>query len=76
MRFTEEPKLEACLKSVEKQPLASVRITKQLPCWIQIFQDFKPFKRFKYFKPDAMTPHVCLAPRKMVNETKNKLWGP
>ena len=47
MRFTKEPKLESCLKSVEKQSHASVRITKQLPCG-----------RFKYFKPDAMTP--CL----------------
>ena len=27
MRFTEEQKLESCLKSVEKQPLASVRIS-------------------------------------------------
>ena len=36
MRATDEvhqkPKLDSCLESVEKHPLASVRIAKQLPC--------------------------------------------
>ena len=44
MRFTEEPKLESCLKSVEKQPLASVRITELLAQKIRQSSESKGIK--------------------------------